>query len=37
MDFLFFALAMDAVCVTDNTDEFSRVPGLKLVNWRKAR
>lgn len=31
------AIAMDAVCVTDNTEEFKRVPGLRLVNWRKAR
>ena len=27
------ALAMDAVIVTDNTDEFSRVQGLRLENW----
>lgn len=31
------ALAMKATCVTDNTDEFKRVPGLILVNWRKPR
>jgi|AraplaMF_Col_mLB_1032019.scaffolds.fasta_scaffold02537_3 tRNA(fMet)-specific endonuclease VapC len=27
------ALALDAVLVTDNQDEFSRVPGLKVENW----
>ncbi len=27
------ALALDAVLVTDNDREFSRVPGLKLENW----
>ncbi|MBM7050296.1 MULTISPECIES: type II toxin-antitoxin system VapC family toxin [Rhizobium] len=27
------ALALDAVLVTDNEDEFSRVPGLKVENW----
>ncbi|MCV3765910.1 type II toxin-antitoxin system VapC family toxin [Rhizobium sp. TRM95796] len=27
------ALALDAVLVTDNEREFSRVPGLKLENW----
>jgi tRNA(fMet)-specific endonuclease VapC len=27
------ALAIDAVIVTDNTDEFSRVQGLRLENW----
>jgi tRNA(fMet)-specific endonuclease VapC len=27
------ALAIDAVVVTDNTDEFSRVPGLQIENW----
>ncbi|KLU22302.1 transcriptional regulator [Caballeronia mineralivorans PML1(12)] len=27
------ALAMDAVLVTDNIDEFSRVQGLELENW----
>ncbi|HZX32711.1 MAG TPA: type II toxin-antitoxin system VapC family toxin [Rhodocyclaceae bacterium] len=27
------ALALDAVLVTNNTREFSRVPGLKLENW----
>lgn len=31
------AMAMNATCVTDNTDEFKRVPGLILVNWRKPR
>lgn len=27
------ALALDAVLVTDNENEFSRVPGLKVENW----
>ena len=27
------ALSMDAVLVTDNIDEFSRVQGLQLENW----
>jgi tRNA(fMet)-specific endonuclease VapC len=27
------ALALDAVLVTDNEREFSRVPGLKVENW----
>jgi len=27
------ALAIDAVVVTDNTDEFSRVQGLQIENW----
>ena len=27
------ALALDAVLVTDNEREFSRVPGLKIDNW----
>ncbi|MBB3611118.1 type II toxin-antitoxin system VapC family toxin [Rhizobium sp. BK602] len=27
------ALALDAVLVTDNEGEFSRVPGLKIENW----
>ncbi|MDO9415190.1 type II toxin-antitoxin system VapC family toxin [Pararhizobium sp.] len=27
------ALALDAVLVTANEDEFSRVPGLKVENW----
>ena len=27
------ALALDAVVVTDNEREFSRVPGLKVENW----
>ena len=27
------ALALDAVLVTDNEKEFSRVPGLKIENW----
>lgn len=30
------AMALDLVMVTDNTGEFSRVPGLDLQNWRKA-
>lgn len=29
------ALAEDAVLVTDNTREFTRVPGLRLENWLK--
>lgn len=28
------ALALDLICVTDNTSEFSRVDGLHLENWR---
>jgi tRNA(fMet)-specific endonuclease VapC len=27
------ALALDALLVTDNEREFSRVPGLKVENW----
>ena len=27
------ALALDAVLVTNNESEFSRVPGLKVENW----
>ncbi|MGE3843373.1 MAG: type II toxin-antitoxin system VapC family toxin [Vicinamibacterales bacterium] len=27
------ARALDAVCVTDNVAEFSRVPGLDVENW----
>ena len=27
------ALALDAVCVTNNTREFERIKGLKLENW----
>ena len=27
------ALALDAVCVTNNTREFERIEGLKLENW----
>jgi tRNA(fMet)-specific endonuclease VapC len=27
------ALALDAVCVTNNTREFERIDGLKLENW----
>jgi tRNA(fMet)-specific endonuclease VapC len=30
------ALAEDYVLVTDNTCEFSRVPGLTLENWRET-
>lgn len=30
------ALALDAVLVTDNKKEFSRVPGLKIENWLQA-
>lgn len=29
------ALALDAVLVTNNENEFSRVPGLKVENWMK--
>lgn len=27
------ARAIDAVCVTDNLNEFKRVPALKVENW----
>jgi tRNA(fMet)-specific endonuclease VapC len=27
------ALALNAVCVTNNTREFERIEGLKLENW----
>jgi tRNA(fMet)-specific endonuclease VapC len=27
------ALATDSIVVTDNTKEFSRIPGLKIENW----
>lgn len=27
------ARALEAVCVTDNVREFTRVPGLKVENW----
>lgn len=27
------ARALGAVCVTDNTAEFKRVPALKVENW----
>ena len=27
------ARAIDAVCVTDNTDELERVPSLRIENW----
>lgn len=30
------ALALDAVLVTDNTREFSRIAGLKVENWLRA-
>jgi len=30
------ALAVGLTLVTDNTDEFARVPGLTLENWREA-
>jgi tRNA(fMet)-specific endonuclease VapC len=30
------ALSLDATLVTNNLREFSRVPGLKLVNWIEA-
>jgi len=29
------ALSLELVLVTDNTDEFRRVKGLKLDNWRR--
>ena len=29
------AMALDAILVTANEDEFSRVPGLKIENWLK--
>lgn len=29
------AMALDLVMVTDNTSEFSRVPGIVIQNWRK--
>ena len=29
------AIANDAILVTDNTKHFSRVEGLKLVNWKE--
>lgn len=31
------ALALDATLVTDNVDEFARVPDLRVVNWLPAR
>lgn len=31
------ALALDAILVTANVNEFSRVPGLKVENWLHAR
>jgi predicted nucleic acid-binding protein len=30
------ALALDLTLVTDNVDEFARVPGLALENWLKS-
>lgn len=30
------ALSHDLTLVTDNVDEFSRVPGLKIENWQKG-
>ncbi|MCL4675487.1 MAG: type II toxin-antitoxin system VapC family toxin [Pararhodobacter sp.] len=30
-----FALAHDAIVVTDNVAEYARVPGLKVENWLK--
>ena len=30
------ALALEATLVTDNTGEFSRVPGLKIENWLRG-
>jgi len=30
------ALALGAALVTDNTDEFARIPALKLENWLRA-
>ena len=29
------ARARDLICVTDNTTEFSRVPDLRIENWRQ--
>lgn len=31
------ARALDAIAVTDNVDEFARVPGLRLENWLETR
>ncbi|CAB3773639.1 Ribonuclease VapC2 [Paraburkholderia humisilvae] len=31
------ALAIDAVLITDNANEFPRVPGLRLENWLVRR
>jgi tRNA(fMet)-specific endonuclease VapC len=31
------ALALDCTLVTDNEDEFRRVPGLRVENWAKTR
>jgi tRNA(fMet)-specific endonuclease VapC len=30
------ALAHDLILVTDNVNEFSRVPGLKIENWQRG-
>ena len=30
------ALSLDLIVVTNNTDEFSRIPGLKIENWLDA-
>ena len=30
------ALSLDLIVVTNNTDEFSRVPGLQIENWLDA-
>jgi tRNA(fMet)-specific endonuclease VapC len=31
------ALATDSILVTDNTREFSRIPGLKIENWLREQ
>lgn len=31
------ALALDCILVTDNEDEFRRVPGLTIENWLRSR
>jgi tRNA(fMet)-specific endonuclease VapC len=30
------ALAHDLTLITDNTDEFSRIPGLRVENWQRG-